>query len=174
MIVLLDGTLESTLSSYDAPPSNGNDPSNGDKPEPLAPLDKGLLRFGLRRIEQDLTNGILDQQTTGVYQVHLAPDDLATLRRLMDEKTCSYQAPDANNLYCTAASINDETVVGTANLHRLAPTTKPVCFRCNLPDTDYICSHLVHPAIWGHKSMSHSAIPPRGIQEAACEQGRPL
>lgn len=62
-------------------------------------------------------------------------------------------------------------MVATEGHRRLAPTSRPICSRCDLPDTDAICSHLVHPRV--------TALRPAGptwerfLEEALCERAKP-
>lgn len=75
-----------------------------------------------------------------------------TLVSLIRDKTCSYQVAEGRDIFCSAASADDETASITSGIRHLAPTSRPVCLACDLPSTDYICSHLSHPAIIGFRA----------------------
>lgn len=136
-------------------------------------LDKPLLEFGVRRIERSVVDGVWDDVSSGVVELRVLDSDFAFLQELIELKTCNYQVPEGPDLYCSAAGMNDETVVGSLGLRRLAPTSRPTCLKCDLPDTDYICTHLVHPSVTGPRMLGTGSIPARGVREAACDLDRP-
>jgi hypothetical protein len=63
-------------------------------------------------------------------------EDLALLKSMAPDKTCEYQIRSGRELLCSAASTDDRTIVGTVGLRRLAPTSRPLCMDCDLPETD--------------------------------------
>jgi hypothetical protein len=89
----------------------------------------------------------------------------------MEEKVCHYQLRRERDLYCTAASAEDRTAIGTLGLQRLAPTSKHRCGECNLPAGDYLCSHLIHPQVGAH--VMEEAVGPRAVWAAECDIGQP-
>lgn len=170
VLLNMDGSLTARLANYlglEESADVGVDPT----------IDRTLLRFGVRRIEQALASGELDGVASStVHQMFVHDDDLELLREFANAKTCDYQVGEARELYCSAASPNDETRIGSSGLRHLAPTSEPVCLRCNLPDTDYICSHLVHPRVYtlavGMMGLTTS-IPARQVEVGACNLGQP-
>ncbi len=74
------------------------------------------------------------------------------------------------DLYCSAAGEVDKTVVGVLGHRRIAPASRPICRRCDLPDTDSICSHLVHPSVTALKPVGPAW--ERFVWEALCERDR--
>jgi hypothetical protein len=112
-----------------------------------AGLREATLRLGVQRL-----TAVLSQKeiTKGeIVDVRITWDDVQTLESLATEKTCSYQSRQGRDLYCTAASPQDETAMARSGAGVIAPTSRAVCKRCDLPDTDYICSHLSHPQVSG-------------------------
>ncbi|MEA2633809.1 MAG: hypothetical protein QOH92_576 [Chloroflexota bacterium] len=112
-----------------------------------AALREAVLRLAVQRLDAALAQKEISKNE--IVDVRMTWDDVPALEKLATEKTCSYQSWQARDLYCTAASERDETAVGSIGARRIAPTSRPVCKACNLPDTDYICSHLLHPQIGG-------------------------
>lgn len=55
--------------------------------------------------------------------------------------------------------------------HPAAPTSRPICYGCGLPDTDFICSHLLHPSIASLK-IEESSYNQRYVNKALCDLGR--
>lgn len=141
-----------------------------------AKIDEALVAFGAIKTENEAMSGTLDSLAySAVHEVIITSNDeeLEGLVDLIRTKECSYQVKSEGDLFCSAASQVDEQVVGTIGLRRIAPTTGPVCIGCNMPDTRLVCSHFAHPAVWSEGGMGSGAIPPRAIQEAACERNRP-
>ena len=73
--------------------------------------------------------------------------DLSAIRQLFQEKTCTYQIRQGRDLLCSVASASDPTRREQTGLQTVAPTSRALCRTCKLPDTDYICSHLMHPEV---------------------------
>ncbi|MEY2590530.1 MAG: hypothetical protein QOJ67_2514 [Acidimicrobiaceae bacterium] len=131
-----------------------------------------LQRHGLRLTENLIRAGdVPDAYTQTERLMPLGPDEIDLLERFLVDKECSYQRSHAGDLYCAAADEDDQTVVGSEGLQRLAPTTRPACRACNLPDTDHICSHLTHPRIFARRAMGLN-VPSRSVGSAFCELGR--
>lgn len=141
-----------------------------------AKIDMALVAFGAIKTENEAISGTLDSLAdSAVHEVIITSndDELESLVDLIRTKECSYQVESEGDLFCSAASQVDEQVVGTIGLRRIAPTTGPVCIGCNMPDARLVCSHLAHPAVWSEGGMGSGAIPPRTIQQAACERNQP-
>jgi len=131
------------------------------------PLDRATIRWTVAQIEERLRLGrIPSQPTSEIEKLTLTEADLALLRSMTLDKTCEYQTRSGRDLFCSAASKSDKTVVGNAGLRRLAPTSRPLCKQCNMPDTDYVCSHLTHPQVMGAEAIG------RQLMGAFCEIGR--
>jgi hypothetical protein len=135
-------------------------------------LEEALLRFAVRRIERALATGALPTEpTSDIQELTVEEEDLPELARLLDERTCDYQVHQGRDLFCSAASPGDKTIVATEGHRRLAPTSRAICSRCGLPDTDAICSHLVHPRITALRPVAVAW--ERFVEEALCERARP-
>jgi hypothetical protein len=131
-----------------------------------------LLRFAVRQLDQQLRAGVLPA-TSGV-EVHLLrveEGDLALLASMLGAKTCDYQLRDGRDLLCSAATPNDQTQVGVLGWRTVAPTSMVACLACALPDTDYLCSRLLHPHIIGARTMG-GPFPARTLGQCACDIGR--
>lgn len=60
------------------------------------------------------------------------------------------------------------------NGRRVAPTSRPLCASCTLPDTDYICSHFLHPQVLGVRAMGGtSGFVRRDLVDGLCDLDRP-
>jgi hypothetical protein len=134
-------------------------------------VEAALLRLAARRIERGVAAGSLPSESTSEPQtVRVEEDDLAELAGLLGEKTCDYQVSDRRDLLCSAAGPKDDTVVGTRGHRRVAPTSRPICARCDLPDTDSICSNLLHPTVTGSRTKTSWD---RMVIGALCDKARP-
>lgn len=134
-------------------------------------VEAALLRLAVRRIERGVADGSLPSESTSEIQtVRVEEDDLAELAGLVGEKTCDYQVSDRRDLLCSAAGPKDDTVIGTRGHRRVAPTSRPICARCDLPDTDAMCSNLLHPAITGSRTKTSWD---RMVIGALCDKARP-
>jgi hypothetical protein len=135
-------------------------------------LDRALVRWAVARVEDRLRLGRIPPppaRTGPTEALVLTETDIALLRSLALEKTCEYQVRSGRELFCSAASPGDETAAGRAGLKTLAPTSRPMCKQCNLPDTDYICSYLTHPQVTGPRTIGDQS---RYLTGALCEIGR--
>lgn len=134
-------------------------------------LEAALLRFAVPRIETGLQAGAFSSEPTSEHQVMtVEQDDLFHLEALLVEKTCHYQVVEDRDLYCSAAAEADSSVVGLLGLRRLAPTTRPICRECNLPTTEVICSHLLHPSVTVLNPIGSPRT--RFVNAALCDKGR--
>ncbi|WP_371782132.1 hypothetical protein [Streptosporangium subroseum] len=134
-------------------------------------LNDALLLYGMRRLEP-LVKDWLSTDTkpeNGGDVWELTTDDVPHLLTLAHQKSCSYQQRAGRDLYCTAAS-DDKTAVYAIGNRRAAPTTKPFCMECGLPDTTYMCSHLLHPEVTA-LTTAHG-IAGRRVIGALCDKGR--
>lgn len=85
-------------------------------------------------------------------------DEVPLLLKLAGEKECEYQAAEGRDLYCLAPSANDETARWVVNGRSAAPTSKPICGACSLPDTGYLCSNFSHAEVLGFPRTQDSGI----------------
>ena len=134
-------------------------------------MARALLRFAVTRLEQGIRQGIfLESLTSHVEPIIVQEDDLPIFRSFLVEKTCSYQEHVGRELYCSAAGSPNVTErdpeVRTVGIRDLAPTSRLICLRCTLPDTDYLCSHLKHPRV-GRVGRD------REVYAALCDIGQP-
>lgn len=133
-------------------------------------LNAVCLRFAVASVEARIRDGIIPSSPPKEERIEVVDADLPILRRLLEEKTCSYQIEESKELYCSAASKADETVRGSMGLRLLAPTTRQVCKGCALPDSDFVCSHLVHPEVTGIVTMGGPY--QRMLASVECDLGR--
>lgn len=141
-------------------------------------LARAVNRYAVRAVEDALTAGLVEPvEGTDMYAIELQSDDetiaaVTTLAR--GDKVCSYQDSDGRDLYCTAASLSDETATRvTTTGRRAAPTSRPLCAACSLPDTDYICSHFLHPQVLGIRAMGGpSGFVSRDVTDGLCDLNR--
>lgn len=144
-------------------------------------FQRGIHRLVIRRIEDALKAGAFEPaEGHDFYAIDLNGDEedvVGLLRDLMlGDKDCSYQVLDTGNLFCSAAAPNDETAlpIVLSNGRRVAPTSRPLCAACSLPDTDYICSHFMHPQVWGIRAMGGpSGFTSRDVMDGMCDLNRP-
>jgi Schlafen, AlbA_2 len=107
-----------------------------------------FVRYSVQVIERGLQDGVLPPKDQ-VSEILLSDFDIPNLEATLHDKTCDYQIRDGREFLCSAAGLHDETVVGSHGVRRLAPTSRPICQQCKLPDTTYLCSHLVNPEVIG-------------------------
>jgi hypothetical protein len=139
---------------------------------PTKPLRAAVVRFAVARIAQGLKNGLfLEPPTHTTLKVPVEEADLPAIRQLLHEKTCTYQIRQGRDLLCSAASTNDPTRCGQTGLQTFAPTSRALCRTCALPDTDYICSHLMHPEVLGRPDKGR--VQTRELLSALCDLGKP-
>lgn len=151
-------------------------PRLADRPDPHAALGEVLLRWSIARLERTLADplarqALLDQQG-GPWRIG-DPDagEVEELLALADaSKTCTHQQADGQDLLCLAASSQDQAAVGTAGRHRAAPTSRPLCAGCQMPDAQVVCSQLSHPEVIG--LMTAQGQVRRQLAGALCNLGR--
>ena len=113
-------------------------------------LPTAVRRFAVQRIAQGLKDGRFLPQPPGAdLWMRVEEDALPAIRQLLQEKTCTYQIRQGRDLLCSAASADDPTRRGQIGLQTFAPTSRVACRACALPDTDYVCSHLMNPEVRG-------------------------
>lgn len=128
-----------------------------------------LRRWGLPRIEEGLITGELlpEEPTLSVVNLEMTEDDVRSA--IAADKDCRYSHKEGSDTYCAAASATDSTAVGVLGVRRLAPTSRAVCSGCNMPDKRVLCSHFVHPEVFGFPPPDYS----RQLVDALCECGSP-
>ncbi|GAB1817924.1 hypothetical protein [Herbidospora sp. RD11066] len=134
-------------------------------------LDRALIRYGTHRLELLVTEWLeTGAEVNSGHVWELTAEEVPQLLELLRDKKCGYQVRSQRDLFCTAASDHDETAVGTIDGRRAAPTSKPICENCGLPDTDYVCSHLMHTEVVGIRTLP--GLVGRQVIGALCDQGR--
>jgi len=115
-------------------------------------VNPALRRWAVRRIEQVLRDGTA--ATGGTLELTPGPQELDLIARLAGEKSCRHQKTEDGEIFCSAAAKDDPFVRGQSGARWLAVTTRPVCSACDLPDTDALCSHFMHPTIKGSATVT--------------------
>jgi hypothetical protein len=111
-----------------------------------------LLRYSVQRIENALrNNGFLSNQPNRLEEISIRDDDLLLIDKLIQGKRCGYQINEGRNLFCSANDPDDYK--GTNLAPKRVPVSRPICLNCDLPDADYLCSHLIHPAVMSQGGM---------------------
>jgi hypothetical protein len=139
------------------------------------PLDQAAIRWAVAQLEDRLRLGRFPESRPELGPAErfiLTEPDLPVLRSLALDKTCEYQVPSGREFFCSAAAPGDKAVVGTAGRRRIAPTSRPICKQCDLPDTDYLCSNLTHPRVIGSGAIGVRGGTQRQLVGAYCEIGR--
>ena len=138
-----------------------------------APLDRVLLRYGVRRLEatvQDLLVSGTEPEEVGQTWI-LTQDDLPELFALASGKSCEYQRRQRRDVFCLTPSIKDPTAAYLVDEVRAAPTSTATCRACDLPDTDYLCSNFLHPQV--STTQTFPANNRRFVVGGICDQARP-
>lgn len=142
---------------------------------PAEALGQLLIRYGARHMEalvrEMQADGLQPNPAEVVWK--LTGDDLEDLYLLLPlvgSKSCAYQQPIGRDLMCTAAAPSDQTATQTWNGRLIAPTSRAVCGGCDLPESDVLCSNLLHPAIKG--DLRASGLTVRHVLSAMCDLGR--
>jgi hypothetical protein len=113
-------------------------------PDKYGNLEPAIVRWALGRIEAMIRIGSFPTEYDSHHlELELERIGLDAVEMLVAVKVCKYQYEDQGDLYCSAAHPKDISAVGTIGLRTIAPTSRPVCADCNLPDTDYLCSAFV-------------------------------
>lgn len=143
-----------------------------DIPKAEDAISDALLKYGARRMElvvADILAGGTVPDQGELWE--LGTDDVAELLALTDEKTCRYQRPVEDDLFCVAASPADKSVTISISGKRAAPTTRAFCAQCAVPDKRVICSRLRHVEVTG--MMTAHGVVDRRLTDAMCDIDRP-
>ena len=134
-------------------------------------LNDALLLYGVKRLEatvRDLAPPPAETEDVG-QTWKLTADDVPHLLALAGDKSCEYRTKVRRDLFCLASAPRDQTATGVIDGRRAAPTSRPVCRICDLPGTDYLCSHLLHPGVAGIRSGR--GIARRQVTDVMCDLG---
>jgi hypothetical protein len=143
--------------------------------------DRAVWRWAVGRIEallRDPTSAPSPKSAdSDAVELILGESDLPLLSQLVGAKRCDYQVRDGPDVFCSAAwQQADKTIVETQGHRALAPTSRALCLKCELPDSDFICSHLHHPKVTGSIVSGLGQTPPtfrRQLCGAFCDLDRP-
>lgn len=146
-----------------------------DEVSPVDVLSELLVRYGARRMEATVrelqASGSRPDSQTDFWRLADGDlDELFLLLPLIGNKNCDYQQPFGRDLMCTAASSDDQTASQTWNGRRVAPTSRAICRECALPESDVLCSNLLHPAVKGN--LMASGATRRRVLSVMCDLGR--
>jgi hypothetical protein len=140
-------------------------------PEGDTQFERAVIRYAIQRIEQALREDIFPNPPSDTTDcLSIKRDDHPMLRQMLQEKTCSYQIKEGRDLLCSAASEADETSRGKIGLRSIAPTSRSICHACTMPDTDYLCSHFLHPEVLGKSNRGIGLR--RHLNKGLCDIGR--
>lgn len=139
--------------------------------DPDVMIRKAMIRYGIQRFEPVIRELLVSESTSGVVSPTwtLGRDEIPILLHLATAKDCEYQAKIRRDLFCTIPADNDSTAGVLTGGSSVAPTSRSICNQCDLPDTDYICSHLLHPATVGLQTMGGYS---RHVGQVLCDLGR--
>jgi len=134
-------------------------------------IEQLLYLYGTRRLER-LCSGLSPEhmrleEDSAAWVIRR--EDIHLLTELAQENPCDYRAPVGRDYFCTAAAPEDKTITIAIGGRRAAPTSIPMCRRCDLPSTDYVCSMLSHPGVVG--LVTGAGIVARQLVEAMCNAG---
>ncbi len=116
-----------------------------------AEIQAAVIRWAVSRVESRLCNGPLPQAgTSSVEGLELGDADVAQIEQFAMLKTCNYQRSRGMELFCSAATPTDSTLIPSLGL---APTSRPKCRECDLPDSEYRCSYSDAPPC--HRNSHH-------------------
>ena len=137
-------------------------------------LHEAMLRVGLDRLERELASPGGEQRLFGqnaTQDCKFTADDLdELLGPSTTDKACGYRHAEGRDLYCTAADRGDESVIGSIGHRRAAPTSRPICNDCSLPDGRTLCSELAHPRVSAVETLGGYS---RFLGSAWCNAGQP-
>ena len=142
---------------------------------PVAALRQLLIRYGARRMEATVrelqASGSRPDASIDFWRLGDGDlDELFLLLPLTDNKSCDYQQQVGRDLMCTATSPTDQTASQTWNGRLIAPTSRAICRACALPESDVLCSNLLHPTVTG--DLRASGLTMRRILSVMCDLGR--
>lgn len=150
-------------------------PRLADRQDPDAALREALLRWSVSRLERALADplarrALLDQPRRSWRIGDADPGEVDDLLALVGaNKACTHQRAEGRDLLCLAASSKDKTAIGTVGWLRVAPTSRPLCAACQMPDAAVVCSHFSHPEVSGLTSMGGVS---RQLDGVLCNLGR--
>jgi hypothetical protein len=138
-------------------------------------LGQLLIRYGTRRMEATVrelqASGSRPDTRTDFWRLTDGDlDELFLLLPLIDNKNCDYQRPFGRDLMCTATSPSDQTASQMWNGRRIAPTSRAICRECALPESDLLCSNLLHPTVKG--DLRSNGTTRRRLLSVVCDLGR--
>jgi hypothetical protein len=136
-------------------------------------LNSILVNYGARRMEaavREFSSGdtLPDSVRENWLLTHEDIDELTATRSTLYDKRCDYQQSRGRDLFCTAPATTDRLL--SIDVRPLRPTSQPVCSLCNLPDTEEICSNLVHPFV-DPTDRDDGGLPGRRVSIATCNIG---
>jgi hypothetical protein len=142
---------------------------------PEVALRQLLIRYGVRRMEATVrelqASGSRPDARTDFWRLGDGNlDELFLLLPLIDNKYCDYQQPFGRDLMCTATAPRDQTASQTWNGRLIAPTSRAICRECALPESDLLCSNLLHPAVTG--DLRADGLMRRRVLSVVCDLGR--
>ncbi len=141
------------------------------KPDEKQRLEQACSRWAVRRIES-LMRGDPPIEQSEAKNLIVQETDIPLLRELMAEKDCDYQISEGRDLLCSAAGKRRNTTVESFEaLRAVAPTSLALCLKCDLPDSDYLCSYLHHPKVVGEDLVSGRF--KRSLYGAVCDLDSP-
>jgi hypothetical protein len=122
----------------------------GNQPGDDQPLREIFKLYTLRRLESELAEPSQRRALIGSQGAtwQITGNEIDEVISGFGSKDCSYQVRERRDYFCTAASPDDEFAVALPK-GVVSPTSRPVCARCDLPDTSWMCSHLLHPQVIG-------------------------
>ena len=173
-VVLLSSSVQLTHYAFDLAVNRLQAVALGET-TPAEALGQLLVRYGARLMEasvREMQAGDLRPDPAEVVW-KLTGDDLEELYLLLPlagTKSCAYQQPIGRDLMCTATAPSDQTATQTWNGRRAAPTSRAVCGACDLPESDVLCSNLLHPSVKG--DLRSSGLTVRHVLSAMCDLGR--
>jgi len=143
------------------------------RPDVDAALREILVRWSVSRLERILTDPLARQALLAQPRVSWTigatnSGEVDELLALIDaSKVCTHQQAEGPDLLCLAASSIDDTAIRTIGRHRVAPTSRPLCAGCQMPDAAVVCSQFSHPQVTGVRTMGGFA-----RELAMCNLGR--
>lgn len=142
-----------------------------DRPETVNSV---LLMYGLSRIEGILRSGtdpqsMFDPGTNSArWFIRSSDVESVFLESDFHSKECAYRLEEGRDLYCAAAARNDESRVGTSGARVIAPTSRPICEACGVPDQRVVCTEFSHPQVIG---VATNATSTRVLGRTMCNAG---
>ncbi|MFH1230053.1 MAG: hypothetical protein V1709_01010 [Planctomycetota bacterium] len=136
-----------------------------DKKENDLLIGRMFFKIGLQRLKEKLASGNYPKQSTiNCEEILITSDNVPSDISQVLAKNCKYQQKELKGLICG--------IYGDSHCPSDIITTSSFCESCSLPDTNLICSHLVHPASRTHREGYQ--ITKRVIFEAYCNNKQPV